>query len=61
VDAVFPPLVPFTVTEYSPAEPEQDRIEFPDALKDFTLREQERPAPGETVSFRVTVPMNAGA
>jgi hypothetical protein len=60
VDAVFPPLEPFTVTVYCPAEPEQDKVEFPDAVKVVTLRLQERPALGETVSFSVTVPRKVG-
>jgi len=60
VDAVFPPLEPFTVTVYCAAEPEQDNVEFPDAVKVVTLRAQERPVLGETVSLNVTVPMNVG-
>jgi hypothetical protein len=60
-DAVFPPLVPVTVTVYCPAEPEQDNVEFPDAVRVVTLREQERPVLGEIVSFKVTVPKNVGA
>lgn len=53
------PLVPFTVTVYCPGEPEQDRVEFPDDVNLVTLRAQERPVLGETVSFNVTVPENA--
>jgi hypothetical protein len=60
VDAVFPPLEPFTVTVYSPGEPEQDRVEFPDAVKLVALRVQVRPVFGDTVSFSVTVPMKVG-
>jgi len=60
VDAVFAPLVPFTVTVYCPARPEQDSVEFPDVVKVVTLRVQERPVLGETVSFSVTVPMKVG-
>jgi hypothetical protein len=60
VDAVFPPLVPFTVTVYCPAEPEQDKVEFPDTVKLVALRLQDRPVLGETVSLSVTVPMKAG-
>jgi hypothetical protein len=60
VDAVFAPLVPLTVTVYCPARPEQDKVEFPDAVKLVTLRLQERPVLGETVSFSVTVPRKAG-
>jgi hypothetical protein len=59
VDAVLVPLVPFTVTVYCPGEPEQDSVEFPDDVKVVTLRVQERPVLGETVSFNVTVPKNA--
>jgi hypothetical protein len=61
VDAVFPPLAPFTVTVYCPEEPEQDNVEFPDAVKMVTLRVQERPLLGETVSFRDTAPKNVVA
>jgi hypothetical protein len=43
------------------AEPEQDSVEFPDAVKVVELREQESPELGETVSFRVTVPTNVRA
>jgi len=60
VDAVLLPLVPFTVTVYCPGEPEQDKVEFPDVVKLVTLRVQERPVLGETVSLSVTVPMKAG-
>jgi hypothetical protein len=59
VDAVLVPLVPFTVTVYCPGEPKQDRVEFPDAVNVVTLRLQERPVLGETVSFKVTVPEKA--
>jgi len=59
VDAELVPLVPFTVTVYCPGDPEQDSVEFPDAVNVVTLREQERPVLGETVSFKVTVPENA--
>ena len=58
VDAVLLPLVPFTVTVYCPGEPEQDSVEFPDAVNVVTLRAHERPVLGETVSFNVTVPKN---
>lgn len=61
VDAVFPPLAPFTVTVYCPAEPVQDNVEFPDPVKVIGLSEHESPVLGETVSFSVTVPMNVGA
>jgi len=61
VDAAFAPLEPFTVTVYCPVEPEQDSVEFPDAVNVVTLREQESPALGETVSFSVTVPKNVVA
>ena len=61
VDAVFPPLAPFTVTVYCPAEPVQDNVEFPDPVKVVGLSEHESPVLGETVSFSVTVPMNVGA
>jgi hypothetical protein len=59
VDAVFVPLVPFTVTVYCPDVPEQERVEFPDDVNVVTLRAQGRPVLGETVSFNVTVPENA--
>jgi hypothetical protein len=59
VDAVLVPLVPVTVTVYCPGEPEQDNVEFPDDVNVVTLRVQERPVLGETVSFNVTVPKNA--
>src|SRR5690242_6816354 len=59
VDAELVPLVPFTVTVYCPGDPEQDSVEFPDPVNVVTLREQERPVLGETVSFKVTVPENA--
>ena len=59
-DAVFPPLVPFTVTVYCPAEPEQAKVEFPDVVKVVTLNVQGRPVLGETVSFSVTVPRKVG-
>ena len=61
VDATFAPLEPFTVTVYCPCEPEQESVEFPDAVNVVTLREQVRPVLGETVSFRVTVPKKVGA
>jgi hypothetical protein len=59
VDAVLLPLVPFTVTVYCPDEPKQYSVEFPDAVKLVTLRVQDRPVLGETVSFSFTVPKNA--
>src|SRR2546425_9153156 len=58
VDAVLLPLVPFTVTVYCPGEPEQDSVEYPDAVKMVTLSVHERPVLGETVSLAVTVPKN---
>src|SRR5205807_2987977 len=58
VDAVLLPLVPFTVTVYCPGEPEQESVEFPDAVNVVTLRLHKRPLLGETVSFNVTVPKN---
>jgi len=61
VDATFAPLEPFTVTVYCPGEPEQESVEVPDVVNVVTIREQERPVPGETVSFRVTVPKKVGA
>lgn len=61
VDATFAPLEPFTVTVYCPGEPEQESVEFPDAVNVVTLRLQVRPVLGETVSFRVTVPKKVGA
>jgi hypothetical protein len=58
VDAVLAPLVPFTVTVYCPVDPEQERVEFPDAVNVVTLSVQVRPVLGETVSFSFTVPKN---
>jgi hypothetical protein len=60
-DAVFAPLLPFTVTVYEPAEPLHDSVEFPVAANVVTLRLQESPVLREIVSLRVTVPMNVGA
>jgi len=54
------PLVPFRVTVYVPAEPEQDRVEVPE-VPSVTLvgvNVQVRPVAGDTVADRLTAPVN---
>ena len=52
------PLVPVTVTVYTPAWPEHDSAEFPEDVRLVTPRVQDRPVVGEIVLVRVTVPVN---
>ena len=54
------PLVPVTVTVYVPAEPEQDRVEVPEAPSATLVgvNVQVRPVAGETVADKLTAPVN---
>ena len=56
----MPLLVPVIVTEYAPADPEQDKLLVPDAPRVTLLGDtvHVRPVAGETVLDRETVPVN---
>jgi hypothetical protein len=52
------PLVPVTVTVYTPCDPLQDRVEVPDPVTLVGVRVQVKPVAGETVAVRETIPLN---
>jgi len=54
---VLEPLVPVTVTVYTPAWPEQAREEVPEVVRVVTSRVHVKPVLGETVLVRVTAPV----
>ena len=51
------PLVPVMVTVYTPADPLQDRLEVPDAVRLVGVRVQVRPVAGVIVDVRPTTPL----
>ena len=53
------PFVPVTVTVYTPADPEHDRVEVPVVPKVMLVGDSahDRPVAGETEDVRLTVPV----
>ena len=60
VETLLGPFVPVTVTVYTPEDPEQDRVEVPEAPRVILVedRVQLRPVLGEIEETRLTVPVN---